>query len=320
MAPRIESFDGGIDLIHLTPPLEGFADFIGVWLHAGPPAFLVDVGPAATAEDLLAALCARGVARLDYLLLTHIHLDHAGAAGRIAAAFPQAAVVCHAKALPHLADPGRLWEGSRKVLGEVADGYGRPEPVEPGRLLPAERLVAGPIRALETPGHAVHHVSYLTPAALFIGEAAGVWYPMGGGEGYQRPATPPPFFLDSALASLDALLALAPGRTAVGHLGLCPDGRALIARHRRQLVFWEAWLARRLDRFPEDDAARAALEGLAAEDPLLANLPRFPPAARRREEYFLSNSLAGIIGWVRSARRVPQPAPVAPRPRSRRSP
>lgn len=303
MAPRIERATAGIDLIHLTPPLEGFADFIGVWLYTGPPTLLVDVGPASTADQLIEALSGLGVSRLDAILLTHIHLDHAGAAGHLARAFPQAAVVCHAKAVGHLADPGRLWEGSRKVLGAVAEGYGRPLPVPGDRLVAADRLAEGPIRPLATPGHAVHHVSYFTPEALFLGEAGGVWYPGEDGAGYQRPATPPPFFMDAARASLEALIARAPGPTAVGHLGLCPDGTALLTRHRRQLVFWEEWLARRLDGFPPAEAPRLALAGLRAEDPLLAGLARFPEAARRREEYFLTNSLQGLIGWIRSGGR-----------------
>ncbi|MCK7504193.1 MAG: MBL fold metallo-hydrolase [Desulfobacterales bacterium] len=96
---------------------DGFADFISAWLVQGRPSFLVDVGPASTAGQLLAALDTLGVTRLDYILLTHIHLDHAGAIGQVARRFPAARIVCHEKGIPHLVDPTQLWEGTRKVLG-----------------------------------------------------------------------------------------------------------------------------------------------------------------------------------------------------------
>ncbi len=104
-------------LIALTPPLQGFDRFIGTWLYTGPPAFLVDVGPAATSATLLRALGDLGIRHLDYLLLTHIHIDHAGGIGEVATAFPQALVVGHARGLPHLVQPDRLWQNSLKSLG-----------------------------------------------------------------------------------------------------------------------------------------------------------------------------------------------------------
>jgi glyoxylase-like metal-dependent hydrolase (beta-lactamase superfamily II) len=296
--PRIDRVAAGLDLIHLTPPtLDGFSDFIGVWLAAGPPACLVDVGPGSTADQLIRALENRGVSRLDYILLTHIHLDHAGAAGHIAARFPQAAIVCHENAIPHLADPSRLWEGSRKVLGAVADGYGPLVPIPAERLTPAHAFRDQGITAVLTPGHAPHHVSYVTPEVLFAGEACGVWYPLGGAEPYMRPATPPQFLKDIALASIEALLAHAPTRMAVGHLGLTADGVGLLQRHRAQLGFWEEWIAAHLAGFSAEQAPRRCLEGLLADDPLLSSLDRFPPSARKREEYFLLNSIRGFLGW-----------------------
>lgn len=295
--PRITRVADNLDLVHLTPPLEGFSDFIGAWLSIGPPAFLVDVGPGSTADQLIAALEHRGISRLDYILLTHIHLDHAGAAGRISERFPQAAVVCHENAMAHLVDPARLWEGSRKVLGAVASGYGPLVPTARERLTPAHEFRDAGIVPILTPGHAPHHVSYLTPEVLFAGEAAGVWYPLPDSSPYMRPATPPQFLMDVALASIDALIARAPARMAVGHLGLCADGVGLLRRHRRQLLFWEAWIAERLPGFPPDQAPRLCLEGLLAEDPLLASLERFPPQARSREAYFLMNSIMGFLGW-----------------------
>ncbi len=300
--PPIAAAADGVYQLTLTPPLDGFTDFISAWVVTGPPAFLVDLGPSSTAGQLLRGLEVLGVSRLDYLLLTHIHLDHAGAAGAVARRFPEARIVCHAKGIPHLVDPAQLWEGSRKVLGPVAAGYGPLDPVPPERFIAAQAFRADGLSALLTPGHAVHHVSYATEVGLFAGEACGVRYQMQDGREYLRPATPPRFFLDVALASVDVLIAQAPARMMIGHYGATEDGTGLLKRHREQLLFWEDWLARRVRRSTNaGDLAAECADGLLADDPCLAAFDVFPEPARRRERYFLKNSINGFLGWIAKA-------------------
>lgn len=299
MQPNITPAGDELFQIHLTPELPGFSEFISSWLWRGPSTCLVDVGPASTADQLVRALESLGVERLDYMLLTHIHLDHAGAAGRIAARFPEARIVCHEKGIPHLVDPTQLWEGTRKVLGAVAEGYGQLAPVAPERFAAAQGFERDGIRAIITPGHAPHHVSYLTAPVLFAGEACGVMYTLPPGD-YMRPATPPRFFLTTALASMDELIALAPGRMVVGHHGIRDNGTELLRRHREQLLFWEKWIAGHLE--GGDGAAEWYVAGLLADDPLLRHLTAFPAAAQQRERYFLANSVSGFTGWVREKR------------------
>lgn len=301
MDPRINSASEGVYQVVLDPPLDGFADFISAWVVTGPPSFLVDVGPASTSGQLMRALDIIGVSRPDYLLLTHIHLDHAGAAGAISRRFPETRVVCHAKGIPHLVDPAQLWEGSRKVLGPVAEGYGPLEPIPAERFIPAQEFQAGGISTLLTPGHAAHHVSYLTDRGLFAGEACGVRYQLGKGREYLRPATPPRFFLDVALASVDTLMAQAPAGMMVGHFGMVADGTGLLKRHREQLLFWEEWLARMAGRHSAEEILDACAEGLLAEDPCLSDFGAFPEPARKRERYFLKNSINGFLGWIENS-------------------
>jgi glyoxylase-like metal-dependent hydrolase (beta-lactamase superfamily II) len=299
--PTITPAGDGVFQIHLTPDLPGFGDFISSWLVTGPTTYIVDVGPASTADQLVRGLERLGVARLDFILITHIHLDHAGATGHIAARFPEARIVCHDKGIPHLADPAQLWEGSRKVLGPVADGYGplRPTPAE--RFIPAQGFDERGISALITPGHAAHHASFDTGPVLFAGEACGVLYALRGGD-YMRPATPPRFFLTTALASMDLLVARAPGRMVVGHHGIRDNGTELLCRHREQLLFWERWIAAHQDDAAAGDAVERLAAGLLAEDPLLRAFADFPAPAQQRERYFLKNSINGFLGWVREKR------------------
>ncbi len=137
MQPTITPAGDGVFQIHLTPPaLPGFGDFISSWLMTGPATCLVDVGPASTADQLSAGLAALGVTRLDFILITHIHLDHAGATGHIAARFPEARIVCHDKGIPHLVDPAQLWKARARCWGRSRTGTGRFSPSRPGASSP----------------------------------------------------------------------------------------------------------------------------------------------------------------------------------------
>ena len=145
MKARIDHLADDLSLITLNPPIDGFEDFISSWLYQGETCFLVDVGPASTADGLLKILDEAHIDHLDYILLTHIHLDHAGAIGEIAAAFPQTPIICHPAGIPHLVEPARLWEGTKKVLGSTAEGYG------PIQAVAGERFVGHRREEVEDP-------------------------------------------------------------------------------------------------------------------------------------------------------------------------
>jgi glyoxylase-like metal-dependent hydrolase (beta-lactamase superfamily II) len=104
-------------LIDLNIPELGYSRFISGWLYSGREmTFLVDTGPACTHDVLVDALRANGVKKLDWILLTHIHMDHAGGAGHLARDFPEARIVCHPKAVQHLVDPSRLCAPITRIL------------------------------------------------------------------------------------------------------------------------------------------------------------------------------------------------------------
>jgi glyoxylase-like metal-dependent hydrolase (beta-lactamase superfamily II) len=233
-------------------------------------------------------------------LLTHIHLDHAGAIGEIAEAFPQAPIICHQVAIPHLVEPTRLWKGTKKVLGSMALSYGSIKPVAQNRLQSADRFETESIKPIITPGHATHHVSYQSEKYLFAGETGGVYIALPENRFYLRPATPPKFFLDEALQSVDALIACGPQMICYGHYGVHPDAVNMLRIHRRQLQFWEQLLRDEKNKFDETERDAKCLEKLLREDKLMGTFEQLPEDIQAREKYFLKNSINGYLGYLDS--------------------
>ncbi len=288
-------------LIMLPPPLPGFTRFIGIWLYTGPPAFLVDVGPSSTSDALLQALDAIGVRHLDYLLITHVHIDHAGGASKIAEVFPEARIVGHPKGLPHLVQPERLWKGTLQTLGAIAQGYGEIRAVPPDCIMDVASLDEPHIQPIPTPGHAPHHISYRVDDILFAGEAGGVCLSMNDGQRYLRPATPPRFFLDITMNSIDRLLASASGKIAYSHFGLYEGAQALLESHRDQLLLWQSIIGKVLSQGGPHDLCTTCLDQIIKEDARLEGYHALPAAEQRREEGFLRNSIKGFIGYFLEA-------------------
>ena len=294
----VTAIDDKLYLIALTPPLPGFDRFLGVWLYTGPPAFVVDVGPSSTSAALLQALENIGVRHLDYLLMTHVHIDHAGGAGQIAKVFPKTQIVGHPKGLSHLAQPERLWKGALQTLGATAQGYGEIQAVPPDRIMDAAALDEPLIQSIPTPGHAPHHISYRVGDILFAGEAGGVCLPAGNDRLYLRPATPPRFFLDITLNSIDRLRAAAPRKIAYSHFGVYTDAKKLLESHGEQLLLWQAIIGEVLSEGEVHDPCTTCLERLLREDVRLEGYQALPAAEQRREEGFLRNSIQGFIGYL----------------------
>lgn len=303
----------GLHLIDLDQPLPGQRRFISCWARVdGPVTYVVDPGPPRSADRLVEELRALGLRRLDFVLLTHVHLDHGGATAAVVAAFPGARVVCHASGRPHLLDPARLWAGSRQVLGVKAEVYGEPRPVPAAAMVDERTAAARGLVMIPTPGHASHHVAFRDGDDLFIGEAAGTFAALDGGPGaddyYLRPATPPRFRPEVAQASLDRLLSLSPSprRLRFAHHGWF-DGnvRGLLAIARDQIDLWleacrQELAARRGLPHTEpgdEDELLAAIAGRVCENDVhYARGDRLPADIRERERDFTRQSLRGMLG------------------------
>jgi glyoxylase-like metal-dependent hydrolase (beta-lactamase superfamily II) len=200
---------------------------------------LFDCGPSTCLPRLKAALLERGVELGDvrHLLLSHIHLDHAGAAGVLVREHPQLHVHVSEIGAPHLADPSRLETSARRLYGDTFDTlWGELAPVPQENIRTVAARVIG-LDCFPTQGHASHHVSYLdTAGTLYAGDAAGVRiHP----ERTVLPPTPPPDFdLDVWLETIDEIERRRPERLALIHFGVVSEPAAHLDELRRRLVEW----------------------------------------------------------------------------------
>src|SRR5213076_2672828 len=194
----------------------------------GPALF--DCGPSTTLEALKAGLADRGLALTDvrHLLLSHIHLDHAGAAGTLVRSHPALTVWVSEIGAPHLVDPSRLERSARRLYGELFDAlWGELAPVPEENVRIASGTVLG-WESFPTRGHASHHVSYFRDGTLLAGDAAGVRMP---GASYVLPVSPPPDVDVGAWhQSVAAIRARDPRCLALIHFGVHPDVTAHLDR------------------------------------------------------------------------------------------
>jgi len=239
----------GHEVYQIDTRMAGYHGITAGYLIRSERPCLVETGTAPSAPVVRDALAGLGVGRDDLatVVVTHIHLDHAGGVGDIAAMFPRADVVVHERGARHLADPSRLMASARMVYGDELDGlFGALAPTPADRIRSVERtgvVDLGGGRRLDShysPGHAKHHVGLIDSVSgdLYVGDAAGIYIPE---TGDQRPATPPPDFdLDVALASLRMFAALEPSRLLFSHYGPVDAVAEALERSAEEIRLWVA--------------------------------------------------------------------------------
>ena len=239
--------DLGNDVFQIDTRMAGYQGITAGYLIRGSRPCLVETGTAPSAPVVRKALASLGIGSEDLatVVVTHIHLDHAGGVGDIAAMYPAAEVVVHRKGARHLADPSRLMASARRVYGDALDVlFGVLAPVPASRIAALDDVGTvdlGDGRRLDShysPGHAKHHVGLIDSLSgdLYVGDAAGVYIPE---TGDLRPATPPPDFdPEVALASLRMFSALRPARLLFSHYGPVDDVDAILARSAEEILVW----------------------------------------------------------------------------------
>jgi glyoxylase-like metal-dependent hydrolase (beta-lactamase superfamily II) len=288
--------------------MAGYTGVTAGYLIRGDRPCLVETGTAPSAPVVRDALAALGVGPDDLatVVVTHIHLDHAGGTGDIAAMFPAAEIVVHELGARHLADPSRLMASARLVYGDDLDElFGILAPTPADRIRAVERtgvVDLGGGRRLEShysPGHAKHHVGLLDSVSgdLYVGDAAGIYIP---DTGDMRPATPPPDFdLDTALSSLRTFAALAPTRLLFSHFGPVTAVDQALDRSAAEIRIWveETRHARRAG-LDLDHAAAMVAERTRQRYRVLADGADPELAAKYDRISGAQANVAGIMRWL----------------------
>jgi glyoxylase-like metal-dependent hydrolase (beta-lactamase superfamily II) len=284
-----------IDLEHLD--LEGA---IACYVVDGEEPAIVDPGPTTTLDRLISQLRRRGVTENDlrHVLLTHIHLDHAGATGHLLDVFPNAIVHVHEAGASHLVDPERLVASTRRTFGDLHDRlWGEVKAVPEERIrtwTPDDAGKRAGLRPVHTPGHIAHHVAYLDErdGTLFAGDSMGI--ALAGGP--QHPPTPPPAVnLPDWARTLERIEAIGPERFGATHFGLYEDVEPRRAQLAERLEAIEARVRRAAeagDHEAEVDAqryereVRRELAPFMGEDRVNRYFDMFPAATDWAGVYF----------------------------------
>jgi glyoxylase-like metal-dependent hydrolase (beta-lactamase superfamily II) len=295
-----------LTIVDLDQPLEGFRNFLSSWVYRSDGmTVVVDPGPRSTIPVVVEALTHMGVKKIEYILLTHIHIDHAGGAGLLVAHYPDAKVICHPKGIRHMVDPTKLWEGSRTFLGKVAEVYGEIAAIPEKNISYENRIHIGnePINVFETPGHAINHLCYQIGDILFLGEVTGINYPLDEGL-YLRIATPPPFIYEIYRSSLEKVAALNVSHVCFGHYGYREDVKNVFDTGLNQLNNWIDTVAKHFG--TGSDLNEEKIYGdLLKNDRGLSLYGKLPGDVQSREKIFSLNSIRGMWDYLKERDKKP---------------
>jgi glyoxylase-like metal-dependent hydrolase (beta-lactamase superfamily II) len=295
----------GLFLLDLD--FQGYAGAVAAYVLAeGEDLTLVETGPGSTAPALRAGLGAIGyrMEQVTRIVVTHIHLDHAGAAGTLMREAPQARFHVHPLGAPHMIDPSKLIASATRIYGDDMERlWGAFEPVPPDRLAvleDGERIRCGrrTLVAMYTPGHAVHHVAFHDPdlGTVFTGDVAGVRL---GRVPYVRPPTPPPDIdLEAWRVSITRLRSASPRQLLLTHFGVFDDPEWHLDELLARLHNWAGWIEARLGAGDDPDALVPALHARGADE-----VRRAGGDERVAEGYELATpshmTVTGIARWLR---------------------
>jgi len=257
-------------IIDLKPT--GVENFIASYVLQGTKATaIIETGPTCSIPNLLTGLNEINIKNddIDYIMVSHIHIDHAGGAGTLMQHLPNAKLVVHPRGAPHIINTEKLWQQSQQVLGEVATAYGKIEPVPRDRVItPQNGTVfdlgnSVQVKVLETLGHASHHLGYYDNdgQGIFQGDAAGIYFP---NLDATIPTAPAPFHLEMTLASLEKLAQLQPKKLYYTHYGPADNAVERLTRYEQQLQLWANVVSEAMKR---GDTIQETYEHILQADP-----------------------------------------------------
>lgn len=264
--PRTQKLTRNLALIDSR--LLGKRGTLSTYVIFGPEVTLIEPGPATSIEPLLQGLDELGVSprEVSQVLVTHVHLDHAGGAWMLPGSLPRASILLSESGAPHLVEPARLLRSARRVYGPAMEGlFGPMKPLHTTRVRAVKEgdtieTGAGSLKVLETPGHTRTHLSFFLEgeSALFTGDAAGTYWAEGD---LSWPATPPAdFSVEKCIADQARFRALDPKWLLTAHFGPVRDPGAHCARIAEALRRWEPVVAEALAGGEDYPAAAQALK------------------------------------------------------------
>jgi glyoxylase-like metal-dependent hydrolase (beta-lactamase superfamily II) len=280
----------------------GFKNLICSYVIKGKNPFLVESGPSNSIPNLLSGLKELDVKleEVKYLAITHIHLDHGGGTGTLLKSLPNAKVIVHPRGMPHLIDPERLWLSSQKVLGFVSEIFGKPEPVPKERVIPVTEGIfdlgyGAKLSVTETIGHASHNLSFQESFSegIFPGDAAGTYLPE---FDVVVPTTPPPFYLDAALSSLNKLIVIKPIALYFSHFGKANNAVERLKDYKLQLQLW-ADIAE--EGVMKNQSLEEIRDRIIAEDHVMSQVLDFVKSHRIYSKTILENCVRGFIEYAK---------------------
>lgn len=277
----------------------GRPQVVASYLVTGKDTALIDTGYRSSARTILHDLASEHQS-VDYLLPTHVHLDHCGACGTLAKKFPNSTIRVHPIGQKHLVDPSRLIEGAGELFGpDLMSQYGLPEPIQAKQvriMTDDDQIDLGNgivLRAIWTPGHASHHLSYLLEATktVFTGDCVGVFTP---DMPVLTPTTPPPSFnLEKMLLSLERVSKLRPREFCTPHFGRSGNPQPLLEANRAILIEWKSIIERSL-------RAGKTVELIAKEisDKIATKTQRMPQDLPAHFRLLVRINVLGFVQWL----------------------
>lgn len=298
--------DLGGNVFSIDTLMGGFEGITSSYFIASDRPVLIETGAALSAPHVQASLTQLGCGPQDLatIVVTHIHLDHAGGVGDLAKEYPSARIVVHERGARHLADPTKLVASAYRVFGPKMDEmFGPLLPTDPLRIdVLGERgsIDLGAGRKLDTfhnPGHASHHVALIDSETgdLYTGDAAGVYVPE---TGDVRPATPPPDFdFQLAVDSLKAMQSVEPNRLLFSHFGPTSEIERVFEESHMQLHYWVEWVTKAHHEGMDFD--HALLMVLAKDQEVNAKFFAHPEVSDKFEHLSSSEAqVSGIWHWL----------------------
>ena len=253
--------EGCADLYYVDTGMYDTEEYGSVYLLDADRPALIDTGIGTRYENILDALSEVGIARdeLEYILPTHVHLDHAGGAGFLAEACPNAAVMTHEIGVPHLVDPERLVAGTKAAVEDQWEYYAEPKPVPEDRiegLTDGDEIDCGNhrLKTYHAPGHAPHQMMFhdRESDALFTADAAGIWIPKI--ETIRQTSPPSNFDLAGCLSDIETIRDIDPEILCFGHFGPREYDDQLMDEYARVLREWVGTIEEKRGELDSDEA------------------------------------------------------------------